>query len=35
MECPFCIKQYHDTNLKPKLLAQYGNDVNFIFKNNR
>lgn len=35
MECPFCLKQYHDTKLKEKLLAQYGSGVNFIFKNSR
>ena len=34
MECPFCLKQYHDTQLKEKLLAQYGSGVNFVFKNN-
>ena len=35
MECPFCLKQYHSTQLKEKLLAQYGSGVNFVFKNNR
>lgn len=35
MECPFCIKQYHDTKLKEKLVAQYGDTVNFAFKNNK
>lgn len=35
MECPFCIKQYHDTKLREKLLAEYGDSVNFVFKNNR
>lgn len=35
MECPFCLKQYHDTKLKEKLLAQYGSGVNFVFKNSR
>lgn len=35
MECPFCIKQYHDTKLREKLLAEYGDRVNFVFKNNR
>lgn len=35
MECPFCIKQYHDTKLWEKLQAQYGDKVKFTFKNNR
>ncbi len=35
MECPFCLKQYHETQLKEKLLAQYGSGVNFVFKNSR
>jgi protein-disulfide isomerase len=35
MECPYCIKQYHDTKLKEKLLAQYPGKVNFVFKNHR
>lgn len=35
MECPFCIKQYHDTKLQPSLSAQYGDKVAFAFKNNR
>jgi protein-disulfide isomerase-like protein with CxxC motif len=35
MECPFCIKQYHDTKLQESLKAQYGDTVAFAFKNNR
>ncbi len=35
MECPFCIKQYHDTKIQESLKAQYGNKVAFAFKNNR
>ncbi len=35
MECPFCMKQYHDTNLAPKLKTQYGDKLAFIFKNNK
>jgi protein-disulfide isomerase len=35
MECPFCIKQYHDTKLQGALLSQYGDKVAFAFKNNR
>lgn len=35
MECPFCIKQYQDTQLWKKLQAQYGDKVKFAFKNNR
>jgi protein-disulfide isomerase len=35
MECPFCVRQYHETKLEPKLLAQYGEKVQFAFKNNR
>ncbi len=35
MECPFCIRQYHVTELGKKLAAQYGKDVKFAFKNNR
>ena len=35
MECPFCMKQYHDTKLLPALQAQYGDTVAFAFKNNR
>jgi protein-disulfide isomerase len=35
MECPFCMRQYHDTKLFPALLAQYGDKVSVAFKNNR
>jgi protein-disulfide isomerase len=35
MECPFCMKQFHNTKLKEKLFEQYGNKVNFVFKNSR
>lgn len=35
MECPFCIRQYHDTKLGPTLISQYGDKVAFAFKNNR
>jgi protein-disulfide isomerase len=35
MECPFCMKQYHDTKLFPTLMSQYGNKVSAAFKNNR
>ena len=35
MECPFCIKQYHDTKIKEQLFQKYGEGVNFIYKNNR
>jgi len=35
MECPFCMKQYHDTKLFPSLLSQYGDKVALTFKNNR
>ena len=35
MECPFCMKQYHDTKLFPTVLAQYGDKVSMAFKNNR
>lgn len=35
MECPFCIRQFHDTKLQPTLAAQYGDKVAFAFKNNR
>lgn len=34
-ECPFCIKQYQETKLWPKLQAQYGDKVKFAFKNNK
>ena len=35
MECPFCMRQYHDTKLFPTLLSQYGEKVAVAFKNNR
>lgn len=35
MECPFCMRQYHDTKLFPTLLGQYGDKVAVAFKNNR
>ncbi len=35
MECPFCIKQYHDTKLQESLKEKYGDTVAFAFKNNR
>lgn len=35
MECPFCIKQYQNTQLWPKLQEKYGDKVAFAFKNNR
>ena len=35
MECPFCMKQYHDTKLFPNLLTQYKDQVAVAFKNNR
>ncbi len=35
MECPFCVRQYQDTKLWPKLQAQYWDKVKFAFKNNR
>jgi protein-disulfide isomerase len=35
MECPFCMKQYHDTKLFPTLLSQYGDKVSVAFKNNK
>lgn len=34
-ECPFCVKQYHETKLWEKLQAQYGDKVKFAFKHNR
>lgn len=34
-ECPYCIKQYHTTQIKKQLLAKYGDKVNFAFKNSR
>lgn len=35
MECPFCMRQYHDTKLFPTVLSQYGDKVSMAFKNNR
>lgn len=35
MECPFCIRQYHDTKLWESLQAKYGDKVKFAFKSNR
>jgi protein-disulfide isomerase len=35
MECPFCIKQYHDTKIQDSLKAQYWDKVAFVFKNNK
>ena len=35
MECPFCMRQYHDTKLFPKVLAQYTDKIVLAFKNNR
>jgi protein-disulfide isomerase len=35
MECPYCIKQYHDTKLQESLKAKYGDKVAFAFKNNQ
>lgn len=35
MECPFCIKQYHETKLWSSLKTQYGDKVSFAFKQNR
>ncbi len=35
MECPFCMRQYHDTKLFSTLLSQYGDKVAVAFKNNR
>lgn len=35
MECPFCVRQYHDTKLGPKLLEKYGDKISFAFKNNK
>jgi len=34
-ECPFCMRQYHDTRLPDTLSSQYGDKVAFVFKNNR
>jgi protein-disulfide isomerase len=35
MECPFCMKQYHDTKLFEKVASQYANTVGLVFKNSR
>jgi protein-disulfide isomerase len=35
MECPFCLRQFQQTQLAKKLLAQYGDEINFAFKHNR
>ena len=35
MECPFCMRQYHETKLFPTLLSQYSGSVSTAFKNNR
>jgi protein-disulfide isomerase len=35
MECPFCIKQYHDTKIQESLTTKYGDKVAFAFKNNK
>ncbi len=35
MECPFCMKQYHETKLSDTIKSQYGETVGFVFKNNR
>lgn len=35
MECPFCLRQYHQTKLQEKLQAEFGDKVAFSFKNNR
>ncbi len=35
MECPFCMKQYHDTKLFEKVAAQYTDKVGLVYKNNR
>ena len=34
MECPYCMKQYHDTKLSSQLKTQYSDSVAFAFKNN-
>jgi protein-disulfide isomerase len=34
-ECPFCMRQYHETKLFPTLLSQYTDKVAVAFKNNR
>lgn len=35
MECPYCVKQYHDTKLQESLKSAYGDAVVFAFKNHR
>jgi hypothetical protein len=35
MECPFCIRQYHDTKLQKNLSDSYGDTIAYAFKNNR
>jgi protein-disulfide isomerase len=35
MECPYCMRQYHDTKLFPSIAAQYSDKVALAFKNNR
>jgi hypothetical protein len=35
MECPFCAQQYHDTKLREKLTAEYGDKISFTYKNNK
>ncbi len=35
MECPFCVRQYHQTKLQESLVSKYGDKVAFAFKNNR
>ncbi|MBP6981593.1 thioredoxin domain-containing protein [Candidatus Gracilibacteria bacterium] len=35
MECPFCMKQYHDNQISQKLSKQYAGKIAFAFKNNK
>lgn len=35
MECPFCIRHFHETKLKENLADTFGDKVGFAFKNNR
>lgn len=35
MECPFCMRQYHDTKLFPTVATDYKDQVALAFKNNR
>lgn len=35
MECPFCVRQYHQTKLEESLTKKYGDKIAFAFKNNR